>query len=149
MPQKGCNKRGCLQTQTNDRNVLLSQREIPLVQALSNQFPVYQQGELGKSKWGLKATLRNSRTIVYNCALLWPFWALSKGNFRHKMSTIVGNRGQLWTRTLSPHLQNPLLDFPERSGGKRALFCRACVFRLFAGLASPDSNPYPNRSRIA
>ena len=48
----------------------------------------------GKSKWGLKATLCNLRTIVYNCALLWPLWGhLSKGNFRHKMTTIVGNRG--------------------------------------------------------
>ena len=32
------------------------------------------------------------------------------------MTTIVGNRGQLWTSTLSPHLPSPHLDFPE--GGK-------------------------------
>ena len=30
------------------------------------------------------------------------FGPLSKGNFRRKMTTIVGNRGQLWTSTLSP-----------------------------------------------
>ena len=29
------------------------------------------------------------------------------------MTTILGNRGQLWTSTLSPHLQSPHLDFPE------------------------------------
>ena len=29
------------------------------------------------------------------------------------MTTIVGNRGQLWTSTLSPHLESPHLDFPE------------------------------------
>ena len=29
----------------------------------------------GGSQWGLKATLCNLHTIVYNCALLWPFGA--------------------------------------------------------------------------
>ena len=29
------------------------------------------------------------------------------------MTTTVGNRGQLWTSTLSPHLLSPHLDFPE------------------------------------
>ena len=70
----------------------------------------------GLSKWGLKATLCNLRTIVHNCALLWLFGALSKGIFRHKMTTIVGNRGQLWTSALSPHLESPHLDFPENCG---------------------------------
>ena len=46
-----------------------------------------------------KATLCNLRTIVHNCALLWP---ISKGNFRRKMTTIV------WTSALNPHL-----DFPQ------------------------------------
>ena len=41
-------------------------------------------------------------------------WPLCEGNFRHKMTTIVGNCGQLWTSTLSPHLLSPHLDFPER-----------------------------------
>ena len=73
---------------------------------------------LGKSKWGLsnggfKATLCNLHTIVHICALLWPFGPLSKGNFCHKMTTMVGNRGQLRTSTLSPHLQSPHLDFPD------------------------------------
>ena len=30
-----------------------------------------------------------------------------QGNFRHKMKTIVENRGQLWTITLSPHFAKP------------------------------------------
>ena len=38
---------------------------------------------------------------------------MGKGNFRRKMTTIVGNRGQLRTSTLSPHLLSPHLDFPE------------------------------------
>ena len=29
------------------------------------------------------------------------------------MTTIIGNRGQLWTSTLSPHLLGPHLDIPE------------------------------------
>ena len=37
------------------------------------------------------------------------FGPLYKGNFRHKMTTIVGNRGQL------PHLLRPHLDFPDRN----------------------------------
>ena len=48
----------------------------------------------GALKWGLVAQLS---TIVHFCGRLGP---LSKGNFRHKMTTIVGNRGQLWTSTL-------------------------------------------------
>ena len=39
-----------------------------------------------------------------------------RGNFRLKMTTIVGNCGQLWTSSLSPHLLrqlSPHLDFPE------------------------------------
>ena len=44
---------------------------------------------------------------------------LSKGNFRSKMTTIVGNRGQLWTSTISPHLLSPHLDFPKRSHKKK------------------------------
>ena len=47
---------------------------------------------MGALKWGLKATLCNLRTIVYNCALLWPFWAPFTGNFRRQMTTIAGNR---------------------------------------------------------
>ena len=50
---------------------------------------------MGALKWGLKATLCKARTIVYNCALLWPFGTLSQGNFRHIITTIVGNRGQV------------------------------------------------------
>ena len=45
----------------------------------------------------LSATCAQSSTIVHFCG---PFGPLSKGNFRRKMTTIVGNRGQLWTSTL-------------------------------------------------
>ena len=48
---------------------------------------------------------------MHFCGLFGP---LSKGNFRHTMTTIVGNRGQLWTSTSSPHLLSPHLDFPNR-----------------------------------
>ena len=72
----------------------------------------------GKSKWGLSngglrplsAICAQSSTILHFCGLFGP---LSEGNFRHKVTTIVGNRGQLWTSTLSPHLKSPHLDFPD------------------------------------
>ena len=77
-------------------------------------------------KWGVSgaflfvyvlfALLSNLRTFVCNCKLC-TFMAflgtLFKENFRHKMTTIVGNRGQWWTSTLSPHLLSPHLDFPS------------------------------------
>ena len=70
------------------------------------------------SKWGLSnrglrppsAICTQPSTIVHFCG---PFGPLSKGNFRHKMTTTVGNRGQLWTSTLSPHFLSPHLDFPD------------------------------------
>ena len=68
---------------------------------------------MGALKWGLKASLCNLRTIVHNCALLWPLGPLSNGKFRLKMTTIVGNCGQLWTSTSSPHLLSPHLDSLE------------------------------------
>ena len=68
---------------------------------------------MGALKLRLKATLCNARRIVYNCAHLWPFGPLFTGNFRCKMPTIVDNRGQLWTSTLSPRLLSPHLDFPD------------------------------------
>ena len=40
------------------------------------------------------------------CGLFGP---LSKGNFRRKMMTIVGNHGQLWTSTLKPPFGKPPL----------------------------------------
>ena len=71
----------------------------------------------GKSTWGLpngglrplSAIYAQSSTIVHFCGLFGPLKG-SEGNFRHKMTTIVGNRGQLWTSTLSPHLLSPHLD---------------------------------------
>ena len=56
------------------------------------------------------AICAQSCTIVHFCG---PFGPLSKGNFRRKMTTIVGNCGQLWTSTLSPHLLSPHLDIPD------------------------------------
>ena len=50
-------------------------------------------------------------------ALLGP---LSKGNFRRKMTTIVDNRGQLRTSTLSPDLLSPHLDFPDLSVSEKS-----------------------------
>ena len=91
----------------------------PFQECLSAQRDIPGLG-LGKSKWGLskswglKATLCTLRTIVYNCVhFCGLFGSLSKWSFRHKMTTIVGNRGQLWTSTLSPHLLSPHLDFPN------------------------------------
>ena len=82
---------------------------------------------LEKSKWGLSngglrplsAICAQSSIIVHFCGLFGP---LSKGNFRRKMTTIVGNRGQLWTSALSPHLESPHLDFPECWKGKRRAY---------------------------
>ena len=62
-------------------------------------------------KWGLSnGGLRplsaiRVLSIVHFCGLFGP---LFKRNFRCKMSTIVGNRGQLCTSTLSPYLLSPL-----------------------------------------
>ena len=69
----------------------------------------------GKSKWELSngglsplsTIFAQSSAIVHFCG---PFGPLSKGNFRRKMTTSVGNRGQLWTRSLSPHLLSPHSD---------------------------------------
>ena len=123
----------CLETRGSPRHPRPSEcwrRKIP-----SELRKIIQPGRvnLGKSKWGLsngclKATLCNLHTIVYNCALLGPFWALSRGNFRRKMTTIGGNRGQLWTSTLSPHLRSPQLDFPNES----IVFCN-CLWLVHQG----------------
>ena len=74
---------------------------------------------MGALKWGLKG---HSLQFVHNRAQLCTFVAFCKGNFRRKMTTILGNRGQLLTSTLSPHLQSPHLDFSESFGGFR---CRS------------------------
>ena len=56
----------------------------------------------------LSAICAQSSTMVHICGL---FDHKCEGNFRRKMTTIVGNRGQLWTSTLSPQLLSPRLDF--------------------------------------
>ena len=67
----------------------------------------------GKSKWGalkcgLQVSLANSCTIVCNCAHLRPSGPFCKGNFCRKMTTLVGNRGQVRTTALSPRLKAPI-----------------------------------------
>ena len=92
---------------------------------------------LGKSKWGLSngglrplsAICTQSSTIVHFCGLFAP---LSKGKFRYKTTTIVGNRGQLWTTTLSPHLLSPHLDFPDSAQCTTSLFWKNGLdYRVF------------------
>ena len=89
-----------------------------------------------KSKWGLStgglspppAICTQSSTIVHFCA---PFGPLSTGSFRRRMTTIVGNRGQLWTSTLSPHLLSPHLDFPKPYGPKSWKISRSLeIFKI-------------------
>ena len=66
------------------------------------------KSEWGLSDWGLRplfAMCAQLSTIVHFCG---PFGPLSKGNFRREMTIIVGNLGQLWTSTLSPHLRAPI-----------------------------------------
>ena len=56
---------------------------------------------------GLKATLGNLRTILYNCALLWPFWAAFSGELSSQNDD---NRRQLWTivgKCLKPPFAKP------------------------------------------
>ena len=79
---------------------------------------------MGKSKWGLtngglsplSAICAQSSTIVHFCVLFGP---LFKGTFCRKMTTIVGNRGQLWTSTLSPHVLSPHLDYRKITEANR------------------------------
>ena len=71
---------------------------------LANAFAFMGKVQMGALKWGIKkATLCNPRpsAIMHICGLLGP---LFEGNFRPKKMTIVGNRGQLRTSTLSPRL---------------------------------------------
>ena len=70
------------------------------------------------------------------------------------MTTSMGNRGQLWTSTLSPHLLSPRVDFPELSLGEvrnQAVFSGDFTGR-FTNLAmqsqavawggAPETNPW-------
>ena len=101
-------------------------------------FSCDEKSLLGKSRLSngglgpLSAICAQSSTIVHFCGLFGP---LSKGNFRGKMTTIVGNRGQLWTSTLSPHLLSPHLDFPNASNCDYLCdFSRQKAFPLQFGL---------------
>ena len=77
------------------------------------------------NEWGLKGTVCNSCTIVCKCAHLWPFGPFRKGNFRRRMTAIVGNCGQLRTSALSPYLRAPNWTFPSE-------------FRVFDGTKTSD-----------
>ena len=93
--------------------------------------------KLGKSKWGLSngglrppsAICAQSSTIVHSCGHFGP---LSKGNFRREMTTIVGNREQLWTSTLSPHLLSPPSDFRNFNRSQRFTNARKETLRVKA-----------------
>ena len=106
---------GVLQTLENKAPILFN--FAPILSDLA--FSQIREILSGKSKWGLSngglrphsAICAQLSTIVHFCGLFGP---LSKGNFRHRMTTIVGNRGQLWTSALSPHLLSPHLDFPDK-----------------------------------
>ena len=63
---------------------------------------------MGALEWGLKATLCNLRTTVYNCALLWTFWALLS---RELSSQNDDNRRQSWT-IVDKYLKRPLAKPP-------------------------------------
>ena len=84
-------------------------KNVPNVRKVGELAPkVAPQRLSGKSKWGL------SNGGLRPLPTLWPFWAPFFGElFLHEMRTIVGNRGQLWTSTLSPHLLSPHSDSPE------------------------------------
>ena len=74
-------------------------------------------------KWGLSKPLAdNSCTILCNYELLWAFGPFCKGNFRRAMTTLVDNRGKLWTTTLrlTPPFESPhFFTFPRfRSWGR-------------------------------
>ena len=60
----------------------------------------------------------NRLSLCTFVALLGP---LSGGDFRRKMTTTVGNRGELWTSPLSPHFLSPHLDFPNLPLKNKAL----------------------------
>ena len=67
---------------------------------------------MGASNEGLRplsAICAQSSTVVHCCGRFGP---LSKGNFRHKMTTIVGNRGQLCTSTFHKYLKPPFAKPP-------------------------------------
>ena len=89
----------------------------------------------GISNGGLRpisAICAQSSAIVHFCGLLGPF---SKRNFRHKMTTIVGNRGQLWTSTLSPHLLSPPCRLSRKyrdTNGRRIVIHAGGVYMTYS-----------------
>ena len=68
----------------------------------------------------------HSRQFAHNCAHLWPFGPVSKRNFRRKMTTIVGNRGQL----LKPPFAKPPFRLSQFWGAFFPSFARILGVRL-------------------
>ena len=126
-----------------------------------------ENSKCGLSNEGLRplsAFCAQSSANVHFCG---PFGPLSKGNFRHKMTTIVGNRRQLWTSTGSPHLLSPYSDVPDiinkvmifgrvvrslcesqaRSWGGHSLYrCSSVTFFLLEG--RPSRSTWKPRIRL-
>ena len=78
----------------------------------------------GESLNGGSQMALHSLQFAHDRLQLWTFVALnfvplSKGNFRRKMTTIAGNRGQLWTSTLRPHLLSPSLRISDHLSARK------------------------------
>ena len=71
--------------------------------------PLFDENALAL-KWGLKATLCNVRTIIYNCAHLWPFGFLSIRSFEKGL--VVDRRG--WREEILHMPQIQPLPTPSR-----------------------------------
>ena len=63
------------------------------------------------------------------------------------MTTLVGNRGQLWTSTLSPHLLRPYFNFRDLSLRKSQLFPKLQSQKNFARLGALGYRPKPHPRR--
>ena len=99
-------------------------------------------------KWGLKATLCNSCTIVCNCALVWPFGPFCKGNFRRKARTLAGKYEQLRTSCPKPPFESPHLHSPDSCSVRS---CRSCNFLSSKAKGPPDISPKcfsPKRAKM-
>ena len=89
------------------------------------QIPRSFQESLNGGSRPLWASCAQSCTVVHFCDRVEH---LSKGRCHRKMMIIIGNRGQLWTSSLSPHLLNP----PCRLS--RSFSHSFASFRLFSSL---------------
>ena len=84
--------------------------------------------------------LSKSSTIVQFCGLVGP---LPEGNFHRKMTTIVGNRGQLWTSAIvDKRLKHPFAKPPFR------LSPRANLRNVGVRIAGPLSTQQRQRAHL-